>query len=135
MKPLQFYVAKEFVCGKDVFVSLSTGSGKSLCYAILPAVFDILHQHEQPTTTVIVVSPLRALMKDQVDTFTKKGIKAVRISSVEEEVKHAIMDGAYQLIYTSPKTLLTDLDWRDILLSPLFQHSLEVLVIASCTLC
>ena len=68
----------------------------------MPAVFDILHQHEQPTTTVIVVSPLRALMKDQVDTFTKKGIKAVRISSVEEEVKHAIMDDM------SPKTLLTD---------------------------
>ena len=38
-------------------------------------------------------------------------------------------DGAYQLIYMSPETLLTGLDWTEILQSPLFQHSLEALKI------
>jgi len=38
LKPKKDEVVKEFVCGGDVFVSLPKGSGKSLCYAVLPAV-------------------------------------------------------------------------------------------------
>ena len=51
--------------GKDVFVSLPTGYGKSLCYTILPSVFDQLRSI-QKQSIILVVSPLRALMKDQV---------------------------------------------------------------------
>ena len=64
MKPKQLEAVREFVSGKDVFVSLPTGGGKSLCYAVLPAVFDILHQRSTSTSMIIVVSPLIALMKD-----------------------------------------------------------------------
>ena len=53
-----------FVDGRDVFVMLPTGSGKSLCYTALPSVFDILRGKDGHI--VIVVSPLVALMKDQV---------------------------------------------------------------------
>ena len=56
---------KEFAVGKDVFLSVPTGGGKSLCYAILPWLFDELRQ-TPCKSIVIVVSPLIALMKDQV---------------------------------------------------------------------
>ena len=46
LRPEQKKAVREFVNGSDVFVSLPTGSGKSLCYAVLPAVFDILHQSD-----------------------------------------------------------------------------------------
>ena len=57
-----------FVGGRDVFVSLPTGSGKSLCFALLPLVFDLLNEKEG--SIVIVVSPLLALMQDQVHRFS-----------------------------------------------------------------
>ena len=128
LKPEQSEAVEEFVRGRDVFVSLPTGSGKSLCYAVLPAVFDILHHSDSPTAMIIVVSPLIALMMDQVENF-KKGVKAVYVSPSDSEAKLAVMAGDYQLMYMSPETLLTDLEWRDILQSPFFQQNLEGLVV------
>lgn len=63
LKPYQKLVVKHFVRGSDVFVSMPTGSGKSLCYCLLPRVFNILRKKP---SIVVVVSPLIALMKDQV---------------------------------------------------------------------
>ena len=53
-----------FLNGRDVFVTLPTGSGKSVCYVALPLLFDSL-QHQEGHI-VLVVSPLIALMQDQV---------------------------------------------------------------------
>ena len=63
-----------FVQGQDVFVSLPTGSGKSLCY---PLVLDRLKKTETPLSLVIVVSLLKSLMRDQIASFEKKGMRAV----------------------------------------------------------
>ena len=59
-----------FLKGSDVFVSLPTGSGKSLCYALLPAAFDSLR--ESGRSIVIVVNPLIALMKDQFQSLERR---------------------------------------------------------------
>ena len=78
LKPKQLEVVSEFVSGKDASVRLPTGSGKSLCNVLLPLVFDKLtcdHRKPQWTSSFIVVaivSPLIALMRDQVDNFKKK---------------------------------------------------------------
>ena len=64
LSPEQETAIRAFVDGRDVFVMLPTGSGKSLCYTALPSVFDILRGKDGHI--VIVVSPLVALMKDQV---------------------------------------------------------------------
>ena len=56
LKPEQKCVIEAFLKGRDVIVSVSTGSGKSLCYALLPAAFDFLRDGER--SIVILVSPL-----------------------------------------------------------------------------
>ena len=60
----QLSAIKSFLEGKDVFVNMPTGSGKSICYALLPWAFDLLRNQKE--SIAIVVSPLKALMKDQV---------------------------------------------------------------------
>ena len=64
----QELVLEQFVEGRDAFVSLPTGSGKLLCYFILPRVYDILKgvTSTESQSVAVVVSPLIALMKDQV---------------------------------------------------------------------
>ena len=59
LRPKQEEVILDFVRGSDVFVSLPTGSGKSLCYSLLPEVFDEIRRL-QGVSIVIVVSPDRA---------------------------------------------------------------------------
>ena len=63
----QMKVVLGFLSGRDVFVSLPTGYGKSLCYACLPWTFDIIGNGEP--SIVLVISPLLSLMQDQVTSF------------------------------------------------------------------
>ena len=65
MKDLQVKVVVDFVCGRDVFAVLPTGYGKSLCYACLPGVFDLVHRNESPCI-VCVITPLTAIVENQV---------------------------------------------------------------------
>ena len=69
--------------GKDVFVSLPTGFGKSICFQILPFVFD---HKGGGNHAVVVVSPLIALMIDQVQSLRCKGVKAFIISSGTRDI-------------------------------------------------
>ena len=63
----QLEVIVQFVLGKDVFAVLPTGYGKSLCYQCLPKVFnDISFGGKDHTAIIVVISPLIAIMKDQV---------------------------------------------------------------------
>ena len=117
LKPTQQGVVEKFVSGRDVFVCLPTGSEKSLCYAMLLAVFDSLRQLTDKSL-VIVVSPLIALIKDQVETFTLKGLSCFYANSSDQEAKHSVLAGECKLLYISAETLLTDCQWREILQSP-----------------
>src|SRR6187401_576121 len=71
-RPLQEKIIGDAIAGKDVFALLPTGGGKSLCFQ-LPAL-----AHEGLT---VVVSPLIALMKDQVDALTATGVPATFLNS------------------------------------------------------
>ena len=77
MRPRQQEVVLTFLKGKDVFVSLPTGSGKSLCYWILPWTFDKIKGHLNPSSMIVVISPLISLVRDQVNSLTKKGQSAI----------------------------------------------------------
>ena len=80
IKPEQESAIVSFLRGNDVFVSLPTAYGKSLCYAAFPYAFDQLRASSHPSI-VIVVSPLIALMKDQVTSYSAKGLKVGCITS------------------------------------------------------
>ncbi len=80
LRPKQEEVVRHFMRGRDVFVSLPTGSGKSLCYSVLPRVFDQVRKI-QTGSVAVVVSPLIALMKDQVWALTQSNVRAVCAAS------------------------------------------------------
>ena len=79
LKPEQEKAILSFVFGNDVFVSLPTGYGKSLCFGLLPCVFDALRGVKKKSI-VLVVCPLVALMKEHVVNFSSMGISAAYVS-------------------------------------------------------
>lgn len=102
-RPLQEAIVGDVLAGRDVFALLPTGGGKSLCYQ-LPALLT-------PGITV-VISPLIALMKDQVDALETAGIPATYLnSSLDYEQVRERLDGlrrgAYRLLYVAPERLTT----------------------------
>lgn len=104
-RPRQEEVVRSLAAGRDVCVVMPTGGGKSLCYQ-LPAVLD---EHR----TAVVISPLIALMQDQVAQLRQMGIPAVFLNSAvseadRQEVKHRAARGEYRLIYISPERAVMD---------------------------
>ena len=116
-----------FVTGRDVFVSLPTGYGKSLCYALLPFIFDVKRGLVEKKSVVMVVSPLIALMKDQSSSFTRRGITAGYVSDKEttdKETKRKILRGECQLVFISPEALFLATEWRKMLSGDLYGRNL-----------
>ena len=108
--------------GKDVFVSLPTGYGKSLCYTLLPWVFDELLRKEN-SSIVLCISPLTSLMINQREKFTANGLTAEFVGGVQDDpgVLEKIRRGCYQLVYISPESLLGDNCWREMLRNEVYQ--------------
>ena len=119
----QTRVVVSFVRGHDVFVSLPTGSGKSLCYSCLPYTSDYLRH--STSSLILVVSPLIALMKDQVATLGSKSLRTVYVcgSEMEECVVEELHQGLYKVVMFSPESLLTSELWRDMLLSDIYREN------------
>src|ERR1700723_49188 len=87
---------------------MPTGSGKSLCYQIPALVRE---------GTGVVISPLIALMQDQVDALTVLGVRAGFLNSTQDSderrgVEYAFLDGKLDLLYLAPERLRTDATLR-----------------------
>ena len=119
LKEEQAIALKAFVEKEDVFAVLPTGFGKSLIYQLAPLVGKKLGLAENPV--VVVVSPLVALMKDQVREAEKLGLTAFQLG-VNGDAE--ILSGRGQLIFGSPEQWLLDTKWRDLLKSDLFMDNL-----------
>ena len=121
-----------FLQGRDVFVSLPTGGGKSLCYSVLPKVFDILRK-KRYKSVVIVISPLISLMKDQIQSLRTKGIKSTFVSKdladSDDDVEQALYEGTYQIIFFSPETLLCDDTWKEMMQTQVYKDNVVAFVI------
>ncbi|KAL5479301.1 hypothetical protein EMCRGX_G022804 [Ephydatia muelleri] len=125
----QLNAIKSFMEGNDIFVILPTGSGKSLCFTVLPFAFDCLYQRD--SSIVIVVSPLIALMKDQVATLNSKGLSAAYLSSEmnDRAQQERILRGEVQVLYIGPELLMLNTLWRDMLTTPVYKENLVAFVV------
>jgi len=104
--PVQWQVIDHVMHGHDAVVLMPTGGGKSMCYQIPALIKD---------GCAIVVSPLLALMKDQVDALVDAAVPAAAVNSQQSDSENrAVIEQAYQghvkLIYISPEKLLADMD-------------------------
>ena len=102
-RPLQQEVIANILQRRDTLVIMPTGGGKSLCYQIPALLFDGL---------TVVVSPLIALMKDQVEQLQAVGAPALFLNSSlsHKEYQHnmaEVQSGRVKLLYVAPETLLT----------------------------
>src|SRR6202162_3419191 len=103
-RPLQEEIIRDALEGRDVFALMPTGGGKSLCFQ-LPALFR--------NGLTIVVSPLIALMKDQVDALQASGIAATFLNSSLDrreatERFRKLNHGECRLLYVAPERLMFD---------------------------
>src|SRR3954447_3382854 len=103
-RPLQREIIDDVLAGRDVFVLMPTGGGKSLCFQLPALMRDGL---------TIVVSPLIALMKDQVDALQTSGIPATYLNSTldREEAKarwRGLHRGEYGMLYVARDRLMFD---------------------------
>ena len=96
-----------------MFVALPTGYGKSLCSFTLPLIFD----HLRTVTNQSIVSPLVALMKNQVAHCSSRGLTAGFDSSDPNHhiMRKQILEGKCQLVFISPESLFTGRRWREML--------------------
>jgi ATP-dependent DNA helicase RecQ len=101
-RPLQEGVVRSLLAGRDTCVVMPTGGGKSLCFQLPAATL--------PGKTTIVISPLIALMQDQVAQLDQMGIPAGLLNSSlsareQSEVMRKANQGAYRLLYLSPERI------------------------------
>ena len=102
LRPGQADVIRDILSRRPVIAVMPTGAGKSLCYQ-LPAI--VLAERGDVT---LVISPLIALMKDQVDALRARGVPAVALTShagaeEQREIIEGIRAGMYTLIYVAPE--------------------------------
>src|SRR5882672_6344166 len=101
-RPLQQAICEASLAGRDVFALLPTGGGKSLCFQLPALVRDGL---------TVVVSPLIALMKDQVDALQAAGVAATFLNSSlvageGRERLRSLHNGEFRLLYVAPERLM-----------------------------
>ena len=106
-RPLQAEIIQRILQKKDSLVLMPTGGGKSICFQ-LPAIY--------LPGTAIVVSPLIALMKDQVEGLIANGIPAAALNSMmseaeQQQVKQLCIQGKIKLLYISPERVKVEADW------------------------
>ncbi len=103
-RPLQREIISDALAGRDVFVLMPTGGGKSLCFQLPALIRDGL---------TIVVSPLISLMKDQVDALQTSGIPATYLNSMLDRHEatarwRGLHCGEYRMLYVAPERLMLD---------------------------
>ena len=103
-RPLQEQAVDKILAGEDVLLILPTGGGKSLCYQLPALLMDGI---------LVVVSPLLALMQDQILGLESKGISATMLSSMQsmEEIRvteEALINQEIKVLFVAPERLNND---------------------------
>lgn len=106
-RPLQGEIIQRIIRKEDSLVLMPTGGGKSICFQ-LPAIY--------LPGTAIVISPLIALMKDQVEGLIANGIPAAALNSSQpdeerQKIKQLCIQGKIKLLYVSPERVMGEMDY------------------------
>ncbi len=126
----QFDGLLHFLKGRDVFVSLPTGSGKSLIFQMAPLVEKWIgrtdpHSYRRKNAVVVVVCPLIALMEDQIARLNSVGLKAAYLGNNQtDDVLCAIENGEYTFVFVSPESSLCNNRWRQMFANKTYQERL-----------
>ena len=100
------------VTGKDVFVKTATGFGKSVCFFTIPYVCDYLYQsiiegfsNPSFSSVVLIISPLKALMGDQLMEILKYGLSGKKLHEglTEDELVN-VGEGKFKILISSPES-------------------------------
>lgn len=126
LKPEQLEAMEGFLTGHDVFVVLPTGYGKTVCYSYLPLANDL---YQDTTGSLItVVSPLIALMADQVTSLSKRGVSTASISpGLNDNSISSINSGNFSVLFVSLELIVGK--WRKLLKIKTYQEKFLGLVI------
>ena len=120
LKPEQRDCVKSMFAGRDVFLWLPTGFGKSVCYEVLPFMYDYKLGRDTGSSLVLVISPLVSLMVDQVASLRKRGVKAAIVSSIsasgstisKEFLAQTVDLSSASLLFCAPEALIVS-RWRE----------------------
>ncbi|MDV0441049.1 ATP-dependent DNA helicase RecQ [Methanorbis furvi] len=102
-RPNQEAIISDVVAGRDVLAVMATGGGKSLCYQLPAMMLEGM---------TVVISPLIALMKDQVDALSAQGVRVGTLNSTQTydeklRVEREISSGSLRILYVSPERAVT----------------------------
>ena len=125
---------------RDVLAVLPTGYGKSLIYQLLPSMFNFLLYGGKYCSIAIIVSPLTALMMDQVEKITKQGQSAAIIHAkcseadketgieVQGDSVENVLCGHVSIVFAHPEVFISNKKCQEILLSDVYQKNVVCVV-------
>ena len=126
--PGQVNALFHFLSRENVFVNLPTSYGKSMIFQIAPLVASELSKsctQFEADCIIIVISPLVALMNDQVASLQKCNIAAASVFSEQDaEVLNDVENGKFSIVYASPESMLSVSRWRRMLSNETYKKRL-----------
>ncbi|KAK3104602.1 hypothetical protein FSP39_005949 [Pinctada imbricata] len=115
LKPFQAEVIDNLLNGSDVFLSVKTGAGKSICYQGFQPSWTVHHRSND--CTVLVIAPLISIMKEQTSYLRSVGFKATYIG-LDDKEEEDIMQMSHDFLFSSPESILGVQKWRDTVNGP-----------------
>ena len=121
----QLEALQAYFSGQHVYVNLPTSFGKSLIFQAVPLIYDTAKLRPKGTSIIVITSPLKSVMEEQVAALKNFRIPAVCITDESKDnVIEAVMEGQYSHVYVSPECLLSTNKWKEIFRSKTFLENL-----------
>ena len=129
LKPKQIEAIKNIYIGKDTLCILPTAFGKSIIYQCLPKLFSMM-ESSQAQPVVVVISPLVALMQNQVEESNKLSYLGLKSSILDITLMKEIKSGSgkFNLLFGTPESWISD-KWREVLGSTFMLDNLICIVV------
>ena len=116
--PEQEECLKELLGGKNVYASLPIGYGKSVIFYAVPIVADQVFERTRGSSKIVIISPLKTPMEDQVAYLKSLGLSAIALHDEQsEEILKKVEKGTFTYLFASPEKMLSVNRWRKLMSS------------------